>query len=153
MPLHPGGPAERHARQTITFDGSAGLGAVGANDMFTITGRVWIEWITVHCTGDLTEAGATATIALGGATDTDGFCDQINAVNLDNGEWWMAGTQAGGLISPDVNHSAGSVTAQVSKVTDEDIILTVGTQAVNGGSIVIDVLYLPITDDGVLVAA
>jgi hypothetical protein len=139
------------ARKTITFDGTAGNGAVGTVDLFSITGRVLIRQLTAYCTTDLTEGGATATIQVGGATDPNGILGQINAVDLDATEWWASsGGGIGGVVTIAHPSSPGTNTSTVEKVSDEDIILTVGAQAVDGGVIVFDVWYEPITDDGEL---
>lgn len=152
-----GGPAAgdstiKHERKTITFDGSAGKGAVGTITVFTITGRVLIHRVLAFCTAGLF-GGATATLRCGGVLDTDGLFNQISAADLDNNEWWQQATPSRGLVSLDGGHDGGQISSQVQKMTDEDIILTVGAAVVSGGAIIFDVWSEPVTDDGALVAA
>ena len=143
----------RHVRSTIAFDGTGGNGAVGTVDVFTITGRVYIARFVAYCTENLTEGGATATIELGGATDINGLLAQVTATALDNTEWWHASGIIGGLASLGSQATSGATTSQIDKVTDEDIILTVGTQSVDDGTVIFDCWYTPITDGASLVAA
>ena len=140
-----------HARSTIAFDGAAGNGATGTVTVFTITGRVYIERFLAFCTENLVEAVATATLRCGGASDTDGLFDQLNATTLVNGDWWEQAASIGGLVSLDGSITGGYISSQVQKMTDEDVILTVGAQNITDGTIIFDVWYIPITDDGLLV--
>ncbi len=145
-------PTVKHDRKTVTFDGSAGSGAVGTITVFTITGRVLIHRVLAFCTAGLF-GGATATLRCGGVLDTDGLFDQVNAADLDNNEWWQQANPLRGLVSLDGGHDGGQISSQVQKMTDEDVILTVGAAVISGGTIIFDVWYEPVTDDGALVAA
>ena len=156
-PTGPTGPTAsdstiKHVRKTITFDGSAGSGAVGTITVFTITGRVLIHRVLAFCTAGLF-GGASATLRCGGVLDTDGLFDQVIATTVDNNEWWQQANPLRGLVSLDGGHDGGQISSQVQKMTDEDVILSVGTQAIAGGTIIFDVWYEPVTDDGALVAA
>ncbi len=148
MPLEPGGPAERHVRSTIAFDGSSGNGAQGTVDVFTRTGRVRLRLITAFCTETL--EGASATVKLGGSTDPDGMIQQTTATTLAANDWWVDATTAAGTTSPLYTHSGGNVASQAEKLVSEDIIITVATQDVTNGTIIFDAFYIPITDDGAL---
>ena len=134
--------ATKHVTKTIAFDGSAGNGAVGTVTIFTITGRIWLLAITAFCTEDLTEGGATATIEIGSSTVEAGLIPVINAVGIDNNDWWVADPGLAGLVQIQA--------AQVDVVMSENIIATVRAQAVNNGTLVFDVFYIPVTSNGAL---
>jgi len=139
----------KHVRATITFDGTAGLGeASTAVPVFTIAGRVLVERITAYCTVDLTEAMATATVALGTATDVDKFIAVTNSTAIDAGEWWATATPTAGAASITTPAVTDPTTAGVQgqpTAIDEDIIITPATQDTDAGTLVIDCWYEPIT--------
>ena len=140
-----GGPAIRHEVMTKTFANSAGNGAVGDVDIFTITGRVWVLGLTAFCTTGLSEATPTATVQLGTAAVDGALIAVVNAVDIDTNEWWMDGTPAAELVQMDA--------AQVDVLISADIVVKVTAQALTGGVIVFDVFYKPITSNGALAAA
>lgn len=125
--------------------------AQGTVDVFTVTGRAHITRVAAFCTESL--AGTTATIKLGAASDPDGLMDQITATDLAANDWWAAGTHVIGLISIDINHSAGYNASQMEKLTSEDIILTVATADVTDGTIEFAIWWEPVSTDGMLEAA
>lgn len=143
--------------KTITFDGSAGNGAVGEVTLFTVTGIVVVNLIMSQCVTDLTEAAATATISLGTTTTPQAFNQNINAVDIDAGEFVGGGdtTPAGGGLT--LKHhiiAAGQVNnIAVDVVCDEDIVWTIGTQNVNGGSITTYLQWTALSQDGRVVSA
>lgn len=140
------GPIIRGARPpyrvstTVTFTGAANLGAVGAVPLFTVTGEVLIERIVPFCTVLLTEAGATATLALGVTGSTALFIAAINAVDIDANEFWTGAT-------PTANGIAVPAALKDIAITD-NIIATVGTQAVDSGAIRFDCWWRPLSGDG-----
>lgn len=140
----------RHARATITFTGAANLGAVGSVPVFTITGRVYLDTITVFCTTGLTEAAPTATIALGCSDDTDAMITAVNAVDIDTNEWWTASIPAAGAYTLAANNTTGQTTIPRNKLLATNVIFTVAAQNVTGGVLVIDAFYWPVTDNGLL---
>lgn len=132
------------ARKTIAFTGAAGLGATGAVPLFTITGKVLIDRIIGVCTEDLASAGG-GTLALGVTGATTLLIAATTATDLDLDELWVSATpNANGIALP-----AALQNIAIAK----DIIGTVGTSAITDGTLVIDVWYTPITDNGKLVAA
>ena len=135
----------RPARKTATFTGAAGAGAVGSVALFSTTGEILIVAIVPFCTTLLTEAGATATIALGITGSTSLFVAATNAVEIDANEFWVD-------TAPDPNGIALPAALQNIVITD-NIIATVGAQNVTGGVIRFDVLWRPLSADGALVAA
>ena len=129
----------------MTFDGTAGLGAVGSVALFTVTGEVLIKSISAFCTTLLTEAMATATLALGITGSTGLFVAATNAVEIDANEWWVTTT-------PTANGIALPAACKDILITD-NIIGTVGAQAVDSGVLRIDVEWRPRSADGNVVAA
>lgn len=142
--------APKRVRKTIAFDGTAGNGAVGTVALFTTTGRVMVQYVTKYCTETLEEAGATATIVLGTAGDTNCLGKVINATSLTANSWWGYSS-----VVADAPYVVGEAEADAggALAIDGNVILTVGAQNVTNGTIVIDIWYYPITDDGALAAA
>lgn len=125
---------------TRTFTGAAGLGAVGSVALFTVTGEVLIERIVPFCTTLLTEALATATIALGVTGSTSLFIAATNAVDIDANEFWVDTT-------PDANGIALPAALKDIVITD-NIIATVAAQNVDAGAIRFDVYWRALSSDG-----
>lgn len=142
---NPGATPTLQVTKTITFTGAAGLGAVGAVPLFNVTGLVLVEKIIPVCSADLTEAAATATLALGVTGSTALFIAATTATAIDVGEYWLTTTPgAVGLALP---------AALTNIVIAANIIGTVAAQAVNGGTLRFLVHWRPISEDGNLVAA
>lgn len=137
----------RHSQKTITFTGAAGGGAAGTVTVFTLTGRVIVHYVTAYCTADLTTTGA-ATIEFGVTADTDTFIVQTVATAIDVDEWWGDATPAAGSVVVSIPASTvdGIGSAQSFKTLSTNPLLTIGTADVNGGSIVFDIFYTPLTD-------
>lgn len=132
--------------KSITFTGAAGLGLAGtAVPMFTVTGEVLIVAIVGVCTVDLTEAAPTATIALGVTGNTALFIAATTSTGVDAGEFWVSTT-------PTANGIALPAAVKDVAITD-DVVITPATQNTNGGSIRLDVVYIPLSVDGSVVAA
>ena len=134
----------RLATKTLTFTGAANLGEVNTSaTLFTVTGEVLIVYISVICTVDLT--GATSTVSLGVTGDTDLFIAATTATTIDAGTFWQTTT-------PKANGVALAATCKDIVITDDILIesLTFGT---TGGALRLDVFWLPLSSDAVLVAA
>ena len=144
-----GGPTAsdsiKHERKTITFDSSDGNGAVGIVTAFTITGRVLVRRLSVFCPLELASPGSATTISLGVASDVDEFVNPAQAIAIDTNQWWIAGAVAPGAIQLGAN--------MLDVAVSEDIIYSILAAAVDGGTLVCDVWYEPVTDDGALAAA
>ena len=138
-----------HVRKTINFDGSANNGNLG-DDVTVFSGTGWYapERVSVRCVDDLvcsaptdvnmqiTPSGASATVAaLVRSLTADAEAGQ--AWDGDNEVW----TTAYGFSSPsDYLYCTGDLVLQV-----EDL----GSGAdITDGTLVIDLWYRPITDDG-----
>lgn len=146
----------RHVRKTITFDGSANNGLL--NDvvpLFSITGRVMLCGHTAYISSSLVCAAAAATIleAYTGIPPYD-LHQQTTADLLTGPKWWATdqGAYAGHQsVIPDPNTIQSTI---IGLAIDNDIDLIVrdggGGANVTGGTIIFDVWYRPITDDGAL---
>ena len=136
--------------KAVTFDGGSGSGAVGSVAYFTVTGEVLAALTIPFCTGSLTEAASTATIVLGVTGDTDLFMGAtMNATALDNGQFMDANGGSPQGIANGIQVDA----LQKDVVITDNIILTVGSQNVNGGTLRVDVYWMPLSSDGKVAAA
>ena len=127
--------------KAITY-AAGSTGAASAKTIFTVTGLVRVRIFAV-CTGTLTSGGA-ATITVGTAITASGLIASITATNLATGEIWHDAT-------PDASVEAETVSAV--RLVSQDIKETIGTTTVTGGSIKYTVLWQPVSDDGMVVAA
>src|SRR3972149_5642983 len=135
----------RRTSKEITFTGAAGLGAVGNVPLFTVTGEVLVVYLVPFTVLTLTEALATATLALGVTNSTALFIAATNAVNLTTGEFWTEST-GGGTAEAGI-----AVPAPLKDIAiSSNIVGTVATQAVNGGTVRFAVYYLPLSSDGLV---
>jgi hypothetical protein len=136
-----GAPAlERVATKTITFDGTAGNGAVGTVAVFTVTGDVFLRFITARCSVDLVSAGA-GTIILGVASDTNVMNTVTTATTLDAGEWWVGGAAT--------TATAGQIAASNNDVVvDGNIIITVATGDITAGALIFYAIWIPLSANG-----
>lgn len=120
--------------KTIVIDGTV-LGPIGSIPVLTITGCVWIECLVVRCLTSLT--GASATIALGTAGNTGGLIAATTATGITAGLIWNGTTPATGVGAAIVNYAA-----------DLNIIATVATAGITGGSFEVEVYWLPLSANG-----
>ena len=130
----------RYVSKSITFNGAAGTGAVGAVPIFTVTGEVLICVLVPFCTTDLTEGAPTATLALGVTGSTSLFLAATTATAIDANEFWITTT-------PPANGFALPAAFKDIAITD-NIIGTVATQSVASGVIRFDLWYLPLSSNG-----
>ncbi|HEX3088974.1 MAG TPA: hypothetical protein VHQ23_09985 [Ilumatobacteraceae bacterium] len=136
-------PDTAHVTKTITFDGNANTGAVGAVPLFTLTGAVWVQRIGGYSVLTPVSAGG-GTLALGVTGSTSLFIAATTATGIVTGDSWQTATpNANGLAVPAALKDILIVTS---------IIGTVGTANITGGSITVTVEYKPLTDNGALVA-
>jgi glutamate dehydrogenase/leucine dehydrogenase len=140
-----GRTSARDATKTMTYSAVAGSGNVGSVALFTVTGEVLIVAMSAFCTTLLTESGATATIALGVTGSTSLFIAATNAVEIDANEFWVDAT-------PDANGIAVPAALKDIIITD-NIINTVGATNITAGVIRYDVIWIPLSSNGNVVAA
>lgn len=138
------------ARKSVTFTGAAGLGAVGSVTLFTVTGDVLVSHVVGKCTASLTEAGASAVMQLGVPSFTDFFQGSINATTIDADQFWdntyAAPARAHAIpMNQSDNEALGAI--------NQNIIITVSGQAVNGGSMEFTCFWRPLSATGLVVPA
>ena len=135
----------RHVRKTITFTGGAGAGAVGNVTLFTITGRVLVVNGTIYCTDGLASSGGTIAVGVQYATV---MVDGVTASSIGTDQWidGVNNAAASGLADTIYLQDPGSNGLAVSA----DIILAVSLADVTAGTLVVDLWYMPVTDDGAL---
>lgn len=146
--LQNAGAAPKLIRASKTFTGAANLGAVGVNELFTVTGTVLLDGFWVRCTSDMVDAvdGAVFTIGVTGAALRLSDWSAIDLDTLDAGDFVdtdAAATDGYGidLVAP--------VTAGGMAVVD-NLIMTISTQAITGGVLAFYVLYRGLSADGAL---
>lgn len=123
------------AEQTWVFS-TLTTGAVGAHTLFTVTGNVLVQVFGI-CDTNL--AGA-ATIEVGTANNTAALIAQIaDATSLDDGEIWVDATPG---------TEVEAITGTFVLNDGADIVLTIGSTAVTGGSVDFYCLWRPLSSDG-----
>lgn len=127
------------ASKSITY--AAGTtGATGATTLFTVTGVVALRVFAV-CGADLT-SGGSATIEVGIAGTTAGLIAQTTATGIDVGEIWIDNAPATIELLP-----------ALSILNGTNVIQTIGTTTVSGGSLTYYCLWVPLSETGNVVAA
>lgn len=115
-------------------------GAVGASDLFTVTGIVAVRIFGV-CGTDLTSGGA-ATMEVGITGNTASLIAQTTATGIDAGEIWIDNAPATVELLPSFSILNGTT-----------VIQTIGTTTVTGGALTYYCVWVPISSDGNVVAA
>lgn len=133
------------APKVAAFDGAAGSGAVGTVALYTVTGAVLLRLICV-CTESLVEAVGGGTVEVGIAGATANLIAQTVSTAVDAGEVWHDN-------SPDSEIEDISVMAGRVLGNGNDIILTVGAQAVTDGTLAFAAFWTPITAGASVVSA
>src|SRR3989344_4191643 len=142
-------------KRTITFAGAtAGAwgndgGALDGAAIFTVTGVVQIKVLAVVTTS---LAGASATLAVGFATQTTIFLPTETGTDLDAGQIWLndATTAAYEIVGEE---AAAADNLPEYLLNGQDIILTIaGGANVDSGVIDFYAFWRPISDDGSVVA-
>ena len=135
------------AQKVMTFAGATTDdpgeydGAGNPATLFTVTGTCLVR-ILAKCTTTLT--GASATLEVGTALDTDGLIANTTGTDIDVNEIWHD-------ASPDNSIEAPTVLAQ--KIVSDNIIQTVATADVTAGVIEYTAIWYPLTPDSSVVAA
>lgn len=126
------------ASKEITY-AAATTGATGAATLFTVTGEVALR-VFALCSADLTSGGA-ATIEVGIAGNTAALIAQTTATGIDNGEWW-------------IDNAPATVEALPGQfLVSGDVIQTIGTTTITGGTLTYFCAWMPISADGNVVVA
>ena len=124
----------------VTFT-AGGNGAVGAIDLFTVTGDVLVTVFGI-CSTNLT-SGGSSTLEVGIAGNTAGLIAQTTSTDIDDGEVWIDTAPATIEALPSAQILADGT----------DIIQTVGTATVTAGVITYYCLFRPLSDGATVVAA
>lgn len=128
--------------KAITY-AAATTGATGATTLFTVTGCVAVRVFGV-CSDTLT-SGGTPTLEVGIALDTAVILAQIaNATGLATNELYLDATPT------------TKVEAMPSRLligAGQDIIQTIGSATITGGTLTYYCVWAPISTDGNVVAA
>ena len=138
---------------SVTFTGASGLGANGSNTTwFTVTGEIYVILLVPYTTLTLTQSGATPTLTLGVTNSTSLFIAATTATTLTTGEFWTEATGAG-------TANAGSgIPSAITAPTLRDVAVTAnilsavaGGANINGGSLRLDMYWLPLSSDAAVV--
>ena len=124
--------------KTVTFDGTAGFGAVGTNiTIVTITGRVLIRELVMFCTVNLVAPGGTVGMkALAGQT----IIAATSTNDIDANDFWIDQTP-----EPESSLVAGLMKdLQISN----DLIIEPLTAAVTAGAFEVSIYWMPLSFDG-----
>lgn len=126
------------ASKEITYVAGT-TGAIGAADLFTVTGDVAAR-VFALCSTDLT-SGGVATIEVGIADNTAALIAQTTATGIDAGEWW-------------IDNAPASIEALPGQfLVSDDIIQTIADATITGGVLTYYCAWMPISSDGNVVAA
>ena len=150
----------RLATATTTFDGMAGSGATGTVDVFDITGHVALHGFAVVCTDDLEDSvdGAVLDIGVTGFADRfwDGSATPTDLDDIDAGVWFSVEavvlTTGVGSMGAAYDGSQGFERFPLA-LSAANILYTIATQAITGGTLVAYALWSPLSADGNLVAS
>ena len=144
----------RYLVGTRTFDATAGNGATGSALYFTVTGQILVLYMVPYCTADLTEAAPTATISLGTTNQTALFIAATTATAIDANEVWLSTTVTNrSEILPGGTPPTTAPTVKDVAVNDADIRCQIAAQNINGGTLRITLVWVPISTNGNIVLA
>lgn len=130
------------ASKAITY-AAATTGAVGASTLFTVTGCVIVRLFGV-CGSTLT-SGGTPTLEVGRTGATSRLLAQIaNATDLATNEIYVDATPTTQIESMPSRFIIGN---------GQDIIQTIGSATITGGSLTYYCIWTPVSDDGNVEAA
>jgi hypothetical protein len=131
----------RKATHTSTYVAGT-TGAVGAHTLFNVTGNVFVKIFGV-CTVNVTGGG---TNEVGVAGNTAALIAQTTGVDIDAGEIWFSN-------SPVLGTTAVTNITERLIVGGADIIETIATDTLTGGSITFFCYWTPLSSDSSVVAA
>lgn len=138
------------ATKTITFTGGAGNGAVGAVELFNVTGAVLVQIPLVYCSADLTGAAATVKLGTAAAPGLISTNFGTTATNVHAGDVWGGGTTIPLADGVNVNFmgNAGPFALQ-----DDDIVFTIESAPVTGGVVTVELQWAALLGGGTVAAA
>lgn len=130
-------PNIRSLVRRVVFTGAAGLGAVGPVPLFTVTEGAIVRMIVAQAEEDLTDDGDGATLALGVIGSTSLFIGATDTDLIAAGLLWAD-------TAPD-NPGVALPAALKDVAVNNDIIATVGTEAVTGGVLHVRLYWSPLS--------
>lgn len=140
-------PKLTHA--TLTFTGAANLGQTGtAATLFTVTGEVEVIRLVPFCTTLLTLDGVPTdgSCALGVTGSTSLFVAATSSLVIDANEFWVD-------TVPDANGIAIPAALKEIAITDNIILTNAGTDNTDSGVIRFDLIWRPLSANGLVVPA
>lgn len=144
----PSSSVVQKVQKSITFDGTAGKGAIGNVTYFTITGAVHVVSLDAVIETSLTEDAGTgvSSCSLGVAGATTLFVAAVlsSALVSTTPLWYTATPNATG-IALDAKYKDIAIAANIVLA-----VTSTGTRKVTGGKITLTATYIPITSDGYL---
>lgn len=139
------GEQVQRAIKTVTFDGTAGGGAVGTVALFTVTGRVRIVSISAYVSTTLTESVGDGTISLGDTGNVTRFIAATTSAGLAAGEVWVDATP---------NQVAEAMPAALRDVIESaNVQFDVVLRNITGGVIEVYCQWMPLSSGATLVPA
>lgn len=122
--------------KSVTFT-ALGNGAVGAINLFTVTGDN-LASVFAKCATSLTGSGL---IEVGISGNTAALIPQSTGTDIDEGEWWIDTTPGTIQAVPD------------AQLVSSNIIQTVSSDTITAGVLTYYCLYRPLSSDGRITAA
>ncbi len=124
--------------KTITFTGASGLGLVNvAVPVATVTGRILIVRMAIHCLTSLTGGGATLT--LGTTSNVAAMIGLTTATTLDANEFWDDSTPEAGVAQ---------ITSLVDTALSESLQIDPLTATIATGALEFSIFWLPLSVNG-----
>lgn len=129
-------------KKSVTFSNTAGSGAIGTIQLFTVTGVVYVQMVGI-CNTDLVGA---ATLEVGVTGSTAVVLAQIaDTTTLDTGELYVDASAA--------TFKAISATVPPKVIVTTNIFATVASANITAGQVDFYCIWNPISTDGNVVAA
>lgn len=119
---------------------AATTGATGATTLFTVEGVVAVRIFAI-CSSDLT-SGGSATIEVGITGNTASLIAQTTATGIDTGEIWV-----------DTGPATVEALPGFFILSGTDIIQTIATTTITGGTLTYYCVWVPISEDGSVTSA
>ena len=138
-----GGVDERLTSKSLTFTGASGLGQSTVDvPFFTVTGEVLIRYLVPFCTENLVSAGG-GTLALA-ILSTATLVAATTATEIDVNNFWLD-------TAPNAYYDIPSSLNDI--VLTANLIGVVAIANITGGTIRFDVIWRPLSSDGLLTPA
>ena len=150
--LLPGRVVELSSRiiKIVQFDGTAGVGAVGTINLYTVSGGIDFV-LEAYCTETLVDASNLATISVGVTGDTAKIIPITGAAG--QGGITIAVNELWHDASPDSSIELTSDAEKSFTIYNKNIIATIAGEAITDGVLIFSLLYTPKTSNAVVEAA